>query len=661
MLDNMNFFQNENCGNEYAERLRKSEGGVYPEQILYQLEASPGARCNLSTCPLVLKPTKLSNTDLQYEQVKNVDKSKQSSKKRKKHKQSKSRHEADKIKQVNMEESILTGLQTVIDLCGLLEKCEEQNKLKQSKNKCKQKMETNEQSVHNSCHLNDFFDLEPTMSINEPSSSKKLSNTTSIRKLFFRKSRSRVKNKELPSSSSITLLSQAVAGAESANESYYDQCLQILTSTKGSTHSQENAINKSNETHASPSSSKKSITSPNIVFVNNMKPIKEESQGPSKHYIKPQFAMHCRLSTTVNESNDHKGSTPSRDFCCAAPAVRKSRPVLRNKSSQDDIRYYWKTKSENAKAPLSPCNVCCMRPIHQKSRLSLRNKSEVDDIHYYQKTKNESEQARRIPHSHQSESLHSLTEEKPPRNASALALVKSSTTSPCTKTPQNSEEMHSNFCYRYNRGIVQKQSCCATASSEGSCHSKCCPLSNIKRETCLSTKCFPPVEVIPVCGVKSGHYTPHSSKQSYPLYKPHMDCKRSRHGIPTVQPVVGICRSGRCGGPRLKGIKYALVKISEFVGFNTYEIMKPYRDKPKNIPTCIAEIFVTSQKKNEKPLKRVATLWHPGIVPSVGGDPYHLKIEEPCTAYIIKEEYDHHIKIPISWKYVFGNPPPIAT
>lgn len=48
----------------------------------------------------------------------------------------------------------------------------------------------------------------------------------------------------------------------------------------------------------------------------------------------------------------------------------------------------------------------------------------------------------------------------------------------------------------------------------------------------------------------------------------------------------------------LKSTKYALVRICEFIGFNIYEIMKPYKDKPRNIPTCIAEIFVTLQKED---------------------------------------------------------------
>ncbi|KAK9729031.1 hypothetical protein QE152_g16911 [Popillia japonica] len=86
---------------------------------------------------------------------------------------------------------------------------------------------------------------------------------------------------------------------------------------------------------------------------------------------------------------------------------------------------------------------------------------------------------------------------------------------------------------------------------------------------------------------------------NHPIYKTQMDCKKSRHGVPLVQPVIGCCKSGKCGDPQvLKNTKYALVRICEFIGFNTYEIMKPYKDKPKNIPTCIAEIFVTLQKED---------------------------------------------------------------
>ncbi|KRT81587.1 hypothetical protein AMK59_4904, partial [Oryctes borbonicus] len=571
-----------------------------------------------------------------------------------------------------MDESILTGLQTVIDLCGLLEKCEEQNKLKQKKRKYKQKMEPSKHSVQNACNLEDFSNFGPNTSVNKSTSFKvidKPSNTNSIRKLFFRKSGSRIKNK-FPSSSSITLLSQeqSITSTELPNQFHYNQALQILTSsTKESLPSQDNAIHEPDEANNSRSGSKKSSTSPSVAFVNNMKPIEEEPPGSSKHHIQPEHSTESKLlriddksndksnddrsnddrsnddRSNDDRSNDHrsnddrsnddrsnddrsndnrsnddrsnddrsydnrsnndrnncdkgndvkssdknndKGSPPSCASSCKDSVVLRSGPALRIRSSQDDINYYWKTKAEIAKTP-KPCDNCCTKHVAEKSRPALRHRGERDDIDdYYWKTKNESGQTKKLSYECGSECLHNLPEERPPQRISSIPLVKSPPISPRTKIQANSDELCSNFCYHYNSPVVQKRSCCATPrkhSSEGSYHSKCCPLYSGRR---LSTKCFPPVEVIP--GTKRGYMSqftsaPCNTDYPYPLFKPQIECKRNRHGVPIIQPVMGICRSGKCGtDQRLKSIKYALVKISEFIGFNTYEIMKPYKNKPK--------------------------------------------------------------------------------
>ncbi|GJQ65579.1 hypothetical protein Trydic_g7677 [Trypoxylus dichotomus] len=90
-----------------------------------------------------------------------------------------------------------------------------------------------------------------------------------------------------------------------------------------------------------------------------------------------------------------------------------------------------------------------------------------------------------------------------------------------------------------------------------------------------------------------------------PYYRPSSkvpkDFRKLRTIPPAVQPVVGVCteetctRVGDVGGERLMEVRYALVRISVFPNYTTYEIMKSSKKKPKKVPDTVEGIFVTKR------------------------------------------------------------------
>lgn len=69
-----------------------------------------------------------------------------------------------------------------------------------------------------------------------------------------------------------------------------------------------------------------------------------------------------------------------------------------------------------------------------------------------------------------------------------------------------------------------------------------------------------------------------------------------------------------------------VIHFKESIDFREHTLIIP-SISVGNVGQLTVDLIITTYN-----LKKVATIWHPGIIPSVGRDPYQSDLEESCTA-----------------------------
>lgn len=377
------------------------------------------------------------------------------------------KREKKNANQINLDDTILTGLQTVIDLCGLLEECEELSKLKPNKEEIKPTTPDDKRFLDNPCE-HDCMPSSSQASVcldDSPNSSKmfRLSSTSiNFRKLFTRISRNKLKNK-CPSKSSMTpILEQTSAPNQPSIKSFYSQSLQILTSATRQTIDSQPLENTRVTEVARPVSSKKNVSSSNAGAVDFMKPIEEEPQTSSRSAVLSQphnEQVHsCSVATRqYGNYGDPKVTAAQSSTHCSPVCTKDSVPA------------------------------CTCHSEIKTSKRSLRQRNEEDDIHCYWKSRHKL--AGTKPHGVQrSTSLESITKERTPKAAdSIIGLVNVSNNKTPKTCPGEMPACYTGNCPALNSIEAWPNLCCV----------RNCPVPNTKRRASLSTKSFPLVEIEP--------------------------------------------------------------------------------------------------------------------------------------------------------------------
>lgn len=485
----LSFFQNKSYRTEYDKKLKQLRNHIQPKQIItYKLKLSPEASCNLKSCPLELKPAKLSDTIIQFGHKKRNESKK---KKRKHHRSSKSMYifiatyfiiiivtkwflgkpkdvQESKSVQTNVDDSILSGLQTVIDLCGLLEKCEEKkHKAKKSKRKIKKSRKYSEFTNHSYQTALETSTSRDSISFDEicdsPSTKKFSTEIRSFRKLF-------------------SSTSNANPPAEPINESLYRQSLHVLSSQQLSVPEDE-IQNELRKQLAIPQvgygdiSKKRPDVSNCSCFVANMTPIEEESLicfNSSHSYCEKVEKSHSTSVFSEHCSEQQISSGPSEDNL-----------IL---SRHPD--------------PIYPMNLSCLRVAKQD--VSYENQMQEISSH--------------------GSSLQSISGERPNTSHSVVGLVPDDVSISENRYSGNfPDSCVPNRCPKLNK--CDNPHCLipnpevADYSSSSHCNPSTCPnlgsrqfdnsptlsqpipscsaCSNSQRQVTLSTRCFSPVEVVP--------------------------------------------------------------------------------------------------------------------------------------------------------------------
>ncbi|KAK9694513.1 hypothetical protein QE152_g33497 [Popillia japonica] len=291
--------------------LKKIKNQTQQEQTVYQLKQSSQTSHHLNTCPLSLKPTKLSDTVLHVKQNASVHS------KKKRPNRKRSRYKESNCAKVDIDESILTGLQTVIDLCGLLEKYEEKHKQKHRQYKNKKQAYINK-DFNYACHNNFDTYIDKTIVCDESAYISKVSRVPDTDNVCeLPQSHSRIDKHAFESTTSLLPSEEKIPDRCS-----YDQSLQVFISSDKKMMQSKPNIGEPNEVHVGGNRS--------VCHVNYVQESKITNRSSEK--LEPSTSL---------RSHTHSAES-------TRPGSRKSLLNLPQKSPHDDIDHQCNTSNENS-------------------------------------------------------------------------------------------------------------------------------------------------------------------------------------------------------------------------------------------------------------------------------------------------------------------------